>query len=142
MGSRTLALLKPGVLDRAAALQDAVEAARGAGLRVAWHRRMRVSEEDAGAFYGAHEGRFFFERLVLFLADHEVDALVLEGPEAVSRWRALIGPTHRRLNRGTDTLRGRWAFSDTRNAFHGSGNDAEAEQEIDFFMQLDRREKD
>ena len=139
---RTLALLKPGVSNRAQAFSEAVSAAQAAGLQLTWTKRILLSQNDAERFYGAHRGRFFFQRLVLFLSNQTVDVMVFEGPQAVSIWRNLIGPTHRKLNRNTQTLRGRHAFSDTRNAFHGSGTADEAAEEIRFFQSISIGEKD
>ena len=131
---RTLGLLKPGT--RVGALDAAFAAAEDRGLRVTWSRQVQLSLRDAERFYGAHRGKFFFQRLVLYMQD-PVHAFVLEGPNAVSVWRELIGPTHRRANvELPDTLRGQFAQSDTRNAFHGSGSSEEAADEILFFEKL------
>jgi nucleoside-diphosphate kinase len=112
--------------------------------------------DTAKSFYADHYGKFFFQRLVLFMSSGESPVYVrypchlqqvyyslthlfhkafcLEGEDAVKKWRSLIGPTHYLASRGTGTLRGKYATSDTRNAFHGSGSAEEAEQEIAFFQ--------
>ena len=71
-------------------------------------------------------GKFFFPRLVDYMTSGPVEALVLEGPNAVARWRALMGPTHPPRARivAPTSIRARFGMTDTRNATHGS--DAEA----------------
>lgn len=132
---RTLGLIKPGVAAPAA-LREVVEASREAGLSVEALGSVQLSQEEVEEFYAAHRGRFFFPRLVLFMLQGPVLPLLLHGPHAVPVWRRLIGPAHRHQNRILPCLRGRWAVSDTRNAFHGSGSEAEAEQEIAFFNRI------
>lgn len=127
---RTVGILKPGVLNREAAAFAARKAAEDAGLKIVAWKTLTVDEQLAQRFYADHRGRFFYQRLVLFLSGQTVDAFVLEGADAVSKWRSIIGPTHRKANAAVpSSLRGQFALSDTRNAFHGSGSVDEARAE-------------
>lgn len=130
---RTLCLIKPRV-DADAALLDVTQRALQCGLRVTRTHRTHLSLPQAEAFYGDHTGKFFFQRLVSFISSGPLVAVELSGPEAVSAWRKLIGPTHYEASRGTGTLRDKYATSDVRNAFHGSGSVEEADREIRFFF--------
>jgi nucleoside-diphosphate kinase len=82
---RTVGLVKPGVLDRGAARAAVRAAAERANLTVVAWRELRVSQELAERFYASHRGRFFYQRLVLFLSHQSVDAFVLEGEDAVAK---------------------------------------------------------
>ncbi len=65
-----------------------------------------------------------------------MEAVELQGPDAIAQWRDAIGPTHlERAQRLPDTLRAQFATSDTRNAFHGSDSEQSAAREIGFFFQ-------
>ena len=84
-------------------------------------RRLHLTPETASAFYAAHAGRFYFPRLVSHATSGPSVALALAGPDAIARWRALIGPTHvyKAQWERPETLRARYGLSDTRNGFHG-----------------------
>lgn len=132
---RTLALLKPDLLRRpdahrvrATILADAAHA----GLRVVAQRAVRAWPAPAvRAFYAEHAGRFFYPRLVFAMSSGPVEALVLQGEDAVRVWRTLMGPTHLpSAQRLPATVRGRWSRSDTRNVVHGSDSEASAAREI------------
>lgn len=134
MRQATLGILKPGVVDRERAVREAQRIAREAHLRIVWWKKVLMTPDLAETLYAPHRGRFFYQRLVLFMAGEEVDVFVFEGEEAVRRWRDAIGPTHRAANEVLpNTLRGMFAKSDTRNAFHGSGSPEEAEHEVALF---------
>jgi nucleoside-diphosphate kinase len=132
---RTVGILKPGVLNRQSAVAAARKAADEAGLKIVVWKTLTVDEQLAQRFYSDHRGRFFYQRLVLFLSGQTVDAFVLEGTDAVAKWRSIIGPTHRKANMAVPlSLRGQFALSDTRNAFHGSGSVEEALTEASVLM--------
>lgn len=76
-------------------------------------------------------GRFYFPRLVQHAVSGPSTFLALYGPDALQKWRDLIGPTHFYKTQWTqpETLRSRYGLSDTRNGFHGSDSDASAKKE-------------
>lgn len=134
---RTFALLKPGVADRSSALADAFRMAQREGLEVVWQSSANLTLDQAESFYGAHRGRFFYQRLIVMMSNGPVDAFVLQGQDAVAKWRHLLGPTHRDAAREKKgCLRGKYGDSDTRNAFHGSGSVEEALEEETFFKKV------
>ncbi|CAG8470625.1 2920_t:CDS:2 [Paraglomus brasilianum] len=91
---------------------------------------------QAKAFYKAHEGRFFFERLCGFMTSGKFTALILAREDAIHYWRQLIGPTHPCRARvvAPGTLRATYGLTDTRNSFHGSDSDDTAKREIKLFF--------
>ncbi|TNY17795.1 nucleoside diphosphate kinase [Rhodotorula diobovata] len=95
---------------------------KASGLEIVRSKRIFWQERDAEQFYAEHQGRFYFPRLVQHATSGPFVALALCAPDAIQRWRALIGPTHvykAQWERG-ETLRARYGLSDTRNGFHGA----------------------
>ncbi|VDK23352.1 unnamed protein product [Taenia asiatica] len=89
----TLAIFKPDVQRIGVYRQYAEEAIRGIGLKPLVHREFRMSRGRAEAFYAAHRGKFFYQRLVNYMIAGPIGVYVLAGESAVSKWRELIGPT-------------------------------------------------
>ena len=134
MRQTTFGMVKPGMADRKGAVAAAQTQLKAARLRVLWWKTVRLTPALAEAMYSEHRGRFFFQRLMLFMRDEDVDVFAAEGEDAVRKWREIIGPTHRAVNAVMPgTLRGQFAQSDTRNAFHGSGSEEEALREMEVF---------
>jgi len=110
---------------------------RAEGLKVVAATAVtRWSIDEAETFYGEHRGRFFYPRLVAFMTSGPLIALVLEREDAISTWRKLMGPTHclRAKSEAPNSIRGRFASSDTRNVTHGSDSEENARKEIEFFF--------
>ncbi|KAM6385884.1 nucleoside diphosphate kinase 6-like isoform 1-T3 [Alca torda] len=81
-------------------------------------------------------GRFFYQRLVEFMASGPMWAYILAHENAVPLWRSLMGPTKvfRARNSVPDSIRGAYGLTDTRNTTHGSDSPASASREIAFFF--------
>ena len=127
---RTLALVKSGAKARGK-VPNILARIEAEGLAVAEYRPFVPSRETAAALYAEHEGRPYFEGLLASVADpvHGVVAMVLEGRDAVRRWRALMGPTDpAKAPRGT--IRGDFGTALPDNAVHGSDSAESAEREI------------
>jgi nucleoside-diphosphate kinase len=137
MQQTTFGMVKPGVARRRVAVEAAQQKLKEAGLRVLWWKTVHLTPDLARAMYSEHRGRVFYQRLMLFMRDEDVDVFAAEGEDAVSKWREIIGPTHRAVNAVMPgTLRGQFAQSDTRNAFHGSGSQEEALREMEIFTSV------
>ncbi len=129
---RTFAAIKPDAV--AAGHQGAiVSAIQAAGLRVVALKSLRLSDAQARGFYHVHAERPFFPDLVRFMTEGPIVAMVLEGDNAIQRWRDLMGPTNP-ANAGPDALRKRFGTSIERNATHGSDAPDTAAFEIGFFF--------
>jgi len=129
---RTLSILKPDATRRNltgkinARLEDA-------GLRIVAQKRLRLSAEQAGAFYAVHKARPFFNDLVAFMTSGPVVAQVLEGENAVARNRDVMGATNP-ANAAAGTIRKDFAESIEANSVHGSDSPENAANEIAFFF--------
>ena len=103
------------------------------GLRVVALKSLRLDDTKAKGFYHVHAARPFFGDLVRFMTEGPIVAMVLEGDDAVSRWRELMGPTDAAKAPPT-TLRGKFGKDIERNAVHGSDGPDTAAFEIGFFF--------
>ena len=104
-----------------------------AGFRIAAMKMLRLSRAQAEAFYAVHRERPFFASLVEFMTSGPVVAFVIEGENAVERYRQLMGATDP-AKAEPNTLRARYAQSIERNAVHGSDSPTSARREIAFFF--------
>lgn len=129
---RTLSIIKPDAVARDAigAICARLEAA---GLRIVAARMLRLSREQAASFYAIHRGKPFFDALVDFMASGPIMAQVLEGEDAVTRNRAVMGATNP-ADAAPGTIRADFARSVTENAVHGSDAPETAASEIAFFF--------
>ncbi|KAF9155436.1 Nucleoside diphosphate kinase 6 [Linnemannia schmuckeri] len=143
----TLALLKPDLTANSIKVNKVFAHIQQNDFNIVAHKTLLWSKSDAEAFYGEHRGKFFFERLCGYMTSGHFHALILEKPDAILGWRALIGPTHpprARIN-APDTLRSLYGMTDTRNSFHGSDAVDTATKEIGFFFpefDIEKWEKD
>ena len=129
---RTLALVKPDAF--AAGHQGAIVAKiQESGLKVVAMKSLHLTRAQAEGFYHVHKARPFFGDLCTFMTEGKILALVLEGDEAIARWRALMGPTDA-TKAGKDTIRGQFGTNVERNATHGSDAPDTAAFEIGYFF--------
>jgi nucleoside-diphosphate kinase len=129
---RTLSIIKPDATRRN--LTGRINAKfEEAGLRIVAQRRVRLSPEQAGAFYAVHRERPFYRDLVAFMTSGPVVAQVLEGEDAVARNREIMGATNP-ANAAPGTIRKEFAESIEANSVHGSDSAENAAAEIAFFF--------
>ena len=129
---RTLSIIKPDATRRN--LTGKINARfEDAGLRIVGQRRVRLSREQAEAFYAVHRARPFFNDLCSFMVSGPVVVQVLEGDNAVAKNREIMGATDpAKANPGT--IRKDFAESIEANSAHGSDSLDNAKQEIAFFF--------
>lgn len=132
MSERTLAIIKPDAFERrlAGPLLQRIEAE---GFAIRAMRRVHLSKAQAEGFYAVHRARPFFASLTEFMSSGPVVVLVLEAPEAIKKWRALMGATDP-AKADAGTLRKEFAQSIERNATHGSDAPETAASEIGYFF--------
>lgn len=129
---RTLALVKPDAF--AAGHQGAILAKiQESGLSVVGIKALHLTRAQAEGFYHVHKARPFFGDLCKFMTEGKILALVLEGDDAIARWRGLMGPTDA-AKAGKDTIRGQFGTNVERNATHGSDAPDTAAFEIGYFF--------
>jgi nucleoside-diphosphate kinase len=132
---RTLSILKPDATRRN--LTGEINAViERSGLRIVAQKRLRLSQEQAEAFYGVHRERPFFADLVGFMTSGPVVVQALEGAGAVIAYRDIMGATNP-ANAADGTIRKLFAESIEANSVHGSDSLENAEREIAFFFNED-----
>lgn len=129
---RTLSILKPDAV-KAQKIGAIVSRLESEGLRIAAAKKIQMDRRMAEGFYAEHAGRGFFDELVSFMSSGPVVVLVLEGEDAVVRYRTIMGATNP-ANAAEGTLRKLYAASVGENAVHGSDSAASAAREIAYFF--------
>ena len=132
MTERTLAIIKPDAVERrlTGRILHRIE---DEGFQIRAMRRLHLSKRQAEGFYAVHRERPFFTSLTEFMASGPAIVVVLEAPEAIKRWRTLMGATDP-AKADTGTLRKEFAQSIERNATHGSDAPETAAFEIGYFF--------
>lgn len=125
----TYAMLKPGFVNR---LGEAIERITESGLVVCKLRYGYVSKETAAKFYQEHEGKPFYNDLVNYITSGPIVAMDLVGPNAIKKWRTIIGPTNldTAKKEAPNSLRALYARSTTENFAHGSDAPESAAREL------------
>jgi nucleoside-diphosphate kinase len=129
---RTFSILKPDATERN--LTGAINAIiEKSGLRIVAQKRVRISREQAEKFYAVHRERPFFRELVEFMISGPVVVQVLEGQNAIARYREVMGATDP-AKAATGTIRKIHAKSIGENSVHGSDASDTAMREITQFF--------
>jgi nucleoside-diphosphate kinase len=129
---RTFSIIKPDAT--ATNLTGAINAMiEKAGLRIVAQKRIRMTRDEAERFYAVHRERPFFPELVAFMTSGPVVVQVLEGENAIAKYRDIMGATNP-ANAAAGTIRKVHAKSVGENAVHGSDAAETAEQEIAQFF--------
>ncbi len=136
MAERTFSILKPDATKRN--LTGKINAViEEAGLRIVAQRRIRMTQEEAEDFYDVHRERPFYGELVEFMTSEPVVVQVLEGDNAVARYREVMGATNP-AQADDGTIRKLFALSVGENSVHGSDSADNAKIEIaQFFDEAD-----
>ena len=129
---RTFSIIKPDATARN--LTGAINALiEKAGLRIVAQKRIRMSRGEAETFYAVHRERPFFRELVEFMTSGPVIVQVLEGENAIAKYRDIMGATNP-ANAADGTIRKLYAKSVGENSVHGSDAPETAEKEIAQFF--------
>jgi nucleoside-diphosphate kinase len=125
---RTFSIIKPDATKRN--LTGAINAViEKAGLRIIAQKRVHWTESQAKKFYAEHKERPFYSELVEFMTSGPIVVQVLEGNNAISKYREVMGKTDpKEADEGT--IRKLFAQSKGKNSVHGSDSPAAAEREI------------
>lgn len=129
---RTFSIIKPDATKRniTGKIIDRLEAA---GLRVVASKRIHMTREQAEGFYAVHKERPFFNDLVSFMTSGPVVVQVLEGENAIAKYREVMGATNP-ANADAGTIRKDFAESIEANSVHGSDAPETAAEEIKYFF--------
>jgi nucleoside-diphosphate kinase len=132
MTERTLAIIKPDAVERhlAGRILHRIE---DEGFQIRAMRKLHLSKRQVEGFYAVHRERPFFASLTEFMASGPAIVVVLEAPDAIGKWRRLMGATDP-AKADAGTLRKEFAQSIERNATHGSDARDTAVFEIGYFF--------
>ncbi len=129
---RTYAMVKPDGVKRGL-VGEVVRRLEQKGFRIVGMKLMQIPREVAERHYGEHQGKPFFEGLVSFITSGPVVAMAVEGENAISEWRKMMGATNPK-DAALGTIRGDFASTIDENVAHGSDAPETAEREIDIFF--------
>lgn len=136
-GKITLTMIKPTAVEKGY-IGPILAKINESGFKIIAMKFLKLSMEQARAFYKVHEGKPFYDSLVDFMTSGPIVAAILEKEDAVEAYRKLIGPTNP-ANADVGTIRNDFGTSLQANAVHGSDSDENARIEADFFFsQLER----
>ena len=129
---RTVSIIKPDAVSKnvIGKIYDRFESN---GLKIVAAKMKHLTREEAEAFYAVHKERPFFNDLVVFMVSGPVMVQVLEGENAVTKHREIMGATNPE-NALEGTIRKDFANDTSENAVHGSDSLENAKIEIDFFF--------
>ena len=129
---RTLSLIKPDGVQRGL-IGEVVKRFEQAGLRIAGMKMIRLTREQARAFYAVHRERPFYDSLTQFMSSGPIVAMVLEGDDAIQKNRDIMGATNYR-DAAPVTIRHDFARDIEKNIVHGSDSPQSAVSEMGFFF--------
>jgi nucleoside-diphosphate kinase len=129
---RTFAIIKPDATAKQYTGQIIQRIEQG-GFQIRAMKMMRLTKKEAEGFYAVHRERPFFQSLTEFMASGPIVAMVLEAPDAIRKWRTLMGATDP-AKADPGTIRKEFASSIGENATHGSDGPDTAVFEIGYFF--------
>ena len=132
---RTISIIKPDAVAKNV-IGEIYSRFEKAGLKVIASKMMQLSEEKAGEFYAVHKERPFYGELVSFMTSGPVMVQILEGEDAITKNREVMGATNPK-EAAAGTIRADFAESIDENAVHGSDGPDTAKDEMAFFFSDD-----
>ena len=129
---KTLSIIKPDAVSKGLA-EEICSRIEKSGLVIKTKRSLHLSKSEAENFYSEHKSKPFFPSLIEFMTSGPVLVQVIEGKEAISRYRSLMGSTNPK-EADPGTLRHDFAESIDANAVHGSDSLESAAREVAYFF--------
>ena len=129
---QTLSIIKPDAVSKGFA-EEICKRLESAGLNIISKKSLHLTEEEAEGFYIEHKGKSFFPDLITFMTSGPIQVQILEGDNAISKYREVMGNTDPK-EADPGTLRADFADSIDANAVHGSDSEKSAEREINYFF--------
>ena len=129
---QTLSIIKPDAVERN--LEEKIKTfIEKNNLKILKSKKVKISKEEAYEFYKVHQTKPFYNDLCNYLSSGPIVVMILEGDNAVSKNRELMGATDP-LKAEEGTLRKMYGLSIDKNSVHGSDSPTNAKIEIDFFF--------
>jgi len=129
---RTLSIIKPDATKRNIT-GKIITFFEETGLNIIAQKKIQLTQSQAQEFYAVHSDKPFFQDLVNFMTSGPIIIQVLEGDEAISRNREIMGATNPE-DAKEGTIRKEFALSIEANSVHGSDSEDTAKEEINFFF--------
>ncbi len=132
MVEKTLSIIKPDAVERNLIGEILAQIETG-GLRIKALKMVHMSKAQAQGFYAVHKERPFFDSLTEYMSSAPVVVAILEGENAIARYREIMGPTNP-AEADEGTIRKRFGQDIEKNSVHGSDAPETAAQEISYFF--------
>jgi len=132
MNEQTLSIIKPDAVERNLEKEIEVFFERN-NLKISKKKKVKISKEEAAEFYKVHQTKPFYNDLCSYLSSGPIVVMILEGENAVSKNRELMGATDP-LKAEEGTLRKIYGVSIDKNSVHGSDSLPNSKLEIKFFF--------
>jgi nucleoside-diphosphate kinase len=129
---RTLSIVKPDGVARAL-VGEVIKRIENQGLKIRAMKMIQMSKAQAEGFYAVHKERPFFKSLTDFMTSGPVVVMILEGENAISRWRDMMGATNYK-DAAEGTIRCDFATDIEKNVVHGSDAPETAAFETGYFF--------
>ena len=134
MIEQTLSIIKPDAVERN--LEEKIKSFfEHKNLKILKSKKVKITKEEAEEFYKVHQTKSFYKDLCNYLSSGPIIVMILEGEEAVSKNRELMGNTDP-LKAEKGTLRKMYGLSIDKNSVHGSDSLKNAKIEINFFFKV------
>ena len=132
MIEQTLSIIKPDAVERN--LENKIKSFfQKNNIKILKSKKIKISKEEASEFYKVHQSKPFYDKLCSYLSSGPIVAMILEGENAISKNRQLMGATDpTKAEKGT--LREMYGISIDKNSVHGSDSAENAKIEINFFF--------
>ncbi|MFC1866999.1 nucleoside-diphosphate kinase [Thermodesulfobacteriota bacterium] len=132
MKERTLSIIKPDGVSKNL-IGEVIKRIEEVGITVVAMKMIYMTKEQAKGFYAVHEGKPFYENVTDFMSSDPCVVMVLEGEDAIKRYRDLMGATNfKEAKEGT--IRREFATDIEKNVVHGSDAQETANFEIKYFF--------
>ena len=132
MIEQTLSIIKPDAVERN--LEDKIKSFfEKKNLKILQSKKVQITKEESAEFYIAHQTKPFYENLCNYLSSGPIIVMILEGENAISKNRQIMGATDP-LKAEVGTLRKMYGLSIDKNSVHGSDSLTNGKKEIDFFF--------
>ena len=131
---QTLSIIKPDAVERG--LDNEIKKMfKNKGFSILKEKKIQIEKSEAEKFYKVHETKPFYNDLCAYLSSCPIFVMVLEGEDAVTKNRKLMGATNPK-DAEPNTIRKLYGISIDKNSVHGSDSVENAKIEIDFFLKI------
>lgn len=132
---KTIGLIKPDIV-KSNRVEKIMELIKIYGLKIVSTKEIQFTTDKVSQFYKEHVGKPYFKSLVEYMTSATAIAMILEGPEAVMRWRLIMGPSdsEKAKENAPNSVRALYGTSILENAVYGSDTAIIASKDEDFFF--------